>query len=290
MDTHNSITNDPLSQTFNPEIYVICAKAKFKGIDHGRWISLTQPLETITQQIKAVLSSSPIENATIAQLGAYKAFGYVSPFKHVSLGYSYINANLIRYVLYKSTQKYYPDTLMTLKTIADTLHQYGERGNELMLKCLAASKWDSFNQARFLNRVFVSSDPVKCNVNERNRYTSNLLGIFDSEEAYIEQAHSAELNALTPKERQARIDALHQDLFIPHQGWDEWTTKRYAITVAGQCFVFKGGEREFHYRKKYMALVQQQLDDEVRAVKEAEIAGLIADGFSEVTQSFEQPN
>ena len=70
MDTHNSITNDPFSQTFNPEIYVICAKAKLNGIDHGRWISLTQPLEIITQQIKAVLSSSPIENATIAQLGA----------------------------------------------------------------------------------------------------------------------------------------------------------------------------------------------------------------------------
>ena len=89
MAKHNSITNDPSSQTFNPEIYVVCAKAKFNGIDHGKWISLTQPLETITQQIKAVLSSSPIENATLAQLGAYKDFGYISPFKHVDLGYSY---------------------------------------------------------------------------------------------------------------------------------------------------------------------------------------------------------
>ena len=287
MAKNHSIINDPSSQTFNPEIYVICAKAKLNGIDHGKWISLTQPLEVIIQQIDDLLSTSSIENATLAQLGAYKAFGYISPFKHVDLGYSYIDANLIRYVLYNSTDRFDRSGLITLKTIADTLHQYGDLGNALMLECLAASKWDFFNRERFLNRVFVGSDPVKCNANERNRYTSNLLGVFDSEQSYIEQANSAEVNALTPQERQARIDALHRDLFIKH--WDEWATRRYAITVAEQSFVFKGGkiaQEVIKHRKKYMTRVQQQLEDEVEAVREAEIAGLIADGFSEVTQSW----
>jgi hypothetical protein len=62
----------------NPEIYVACLAAYNNSILYGRWISATQGLDEIYQDIHDMLAKSPIANAEEWAPQGYSGFGDIT--------------------------------------------------------------------------------------------------------------------------------------------------------------------------------------------------------------------
>ena len=60
--------------TTEPQIYVACLAAYNNGILHGKWIDLTQDLDSVWDEIKAMLKSSPIPDSEEYAIHDYEGF------------------------------------------------------------------------------------------------------------------------------------------------------------------------------------------------------------------------
>ncbi len=63
-----------MTNTLAPMIYVACLAAYNSGMLHGRWIDATQHVDTISEDIQAILADSPITDAEEWAIHDYQDF------------------------------------------------------------------------------------------------------------------------------------------------------------------------------------------------------------------------
>ena len=68
-----------------PEIYVACLASYNSGYLHGKWIDANQSEEAIMEDIQAMLSDSPVENAEEWEIHDYQGFGDIKLHEYESI-------------------------------------------------------------------------------------------------------------------------------------------------------------------------------------------------------------
>ncbi len=71
--------------TDTPKIYVACLAAYNSGILHGEWIDATQDLDTIWNELRNALATSPVEDAEEWAIHDYDGFGLTSLSEYESI-------------------------------------------------------------------------------------------------------------------------------------------------------------------------------------------------------------
>jgi antirestriction protein len=106
--THNGTTKQARSTT-TPRIYVACLASYNSGILHGEWIDAAQDAETLHEEVKEILSSSPIPNAEEFAIHDHECFFGVE------------------------LDEYTP--LSQVSEVARFIEEYGELGAEIIKHC-----------------------------------------------------------------------------------------------------------------------------------------------------------
>ncbi len=68
-----------------PEIYVACLASYNSGYLHGKWIDANQSEDAIMEDIQAMLSDSPVENAEEWAIHDYQGFGDIKLHEYESI-------------------------------------------------------------------------------------------------------------------------------------------------------------------------------------------------------------